>query len=206
MLRHHSQIVNCGTTNQLQNKLYPTRSREVRSLGTRRAATYFSRDTRDARDQKSYAQSQQAAVEMTVVDDFATDQRPVILYDGVCNMCNGAVNVMLDWDKTGVCRLAALQSPAGRRLLQRSGRHPDDISSIVLVEPNASYIRSEAVLRIAQKLSIPVALIAWMAWLVPTFVRDPVYDLVANNRYSFLGKRDTCRLMDETHASRFVVD
>jgi predicted DCC family thiol-disulfide oxidoreductase YuxK len=64
---------------------------------------------------------------------FQADSRPVILFDGVCNLCNGGVNFMLDWDRRGEFRLAALQSPAGRKLLQRSGRSPDDISSIVLV-------------------------------------------------------------------------
>lgn len=54
----------------------------------------------------------------------AADRRPVILFDGVCNMCNGGVNFMLDWDKEGVYRYAALQSEAGRQLLARSGRHP----------------------------------------------------------------------------------
>jgi len=76
-------------------------------------------------------------------DDFGTDQRPVILYDGVCNLCNGAVNFMLDWDTSARFRLAALQSPAGRRLLARCGRSPDDISSIVLVEAGARALPQE---------------------------------------------------------------
>ena len=61
--------------------------------------------------------------------------------------CNGGVNFMLDWDKAGEYRFAALQSDAGKALLRRSGRREDDISSIVLVEPDASYIKSEAILR-----------------------------------------------------------
>ena len=77
----------------------------------------------------------------TTVDDyFAQDKRPVILFDGVCNLCNVAVNVVLQTERTaadspGAVRFAALQSAAGRALLQRAGRAPDDISSIVLVEP-----------------------------------------------------------------------
>ena len=68
-------------------------------------------------------------------------------------MCNGGVNFMLDWDREGVYRFAALQSDAGRRLLQRCGRSPDDISSIVLVEAaGGSYTKASAVLRIAQRL------------------------------------------------------
>lgn len=64
------------------------------------------------------------------VDYFADDKRPVILFDGVCNMCNAGVNFVLDWDPEGKVRMAALQSEAGRALLQRSGRSADDISSI----------------------------------------------------------------------------
>ncbi len=86
---------------------------------------------------------------------FATDQRPIILFDGMCNLCNGAVNFMLDWDTQGAFRLAALQSDAGRALLQKCGRHPDDISSIVLVQADGQhFIRSEAVLRIAQGMQV----------------------------------------------------
>jgi len=64
---------------------------------------------------------------------FETDERPIILYDGVCNLCNGGVNFMLDWDspneERGNFRFAALQSEVGKALLQRSGRRPDDIST-----------------------------------------------------------------------------
>lgn len=64
---------------------------------------------------------------------FATDKRPIILFDGVCNLCNGGVNLALDLDPPGNLRFAALQSDAGRSLLKRAGRDPNDISSIVLV-------------------------------------------------------------------------
>jgi predicted DCC family thiol-disulfide oxidoreductase YuxK len=126
------------------------------------------------------------------------------LFDGVCNLCNGAVNFLLDWDKSGQYRLAALQSPAGQSLLQRSGRAPNDISSIVLVEQDASYIKSEAILRIARRLNIPFYMLASLGLPVPLFVRDPVYDLVANNRYNLLGKRNVCRLGDERFTERFL--
>ena len=88
-------------------------------------------------------------------DVFRKDKRPVILFDGVCNMCNGGVNFALDWDVTGEFRFAALQSETGRALLQRSGRQPDDISSIVLVEEYKACFKSDAVLRIAKNLRAP---------------------------------------------------
>lgn len=137
---------------------------------------------------------------------FETDQRPVILYDGVCNLCNGAVNFMLDWDGAAVFRMAALQSDAGKQLLQRSGRAPDDISSIVLVENDASYIKSEAILRIGAKLALPISLLSYLGFPIPLLIRDFAYDQVANNRYSFLGRRDVCRLRDPRFDDRFLVE
>ena len=138
---------------------------------------------------------------------------------------------MLDNDTNGSFRLAALQSPAGRRLLRSCGRSPEDISSIVLVEgysqqqrsgaPSSSasaggpssraanrnlkhYIKSEAVLRIAAKLPNGFPLLAMFGLAFPWFISEPVYDMVANNRYGFLGKRTACRLSDDRHADRFI--
>jgi predicted DCC family thiol-disulfide oxidoreductase YuxK len=86
---------------------------------------------------------------------FEQDDRPIILYDGVCNLCNGGVNFMLDWDspneERGRFRFAALQSNVGRALLQRSGRRPDDCNSIILaLKDGNTYAKGEAVLRIGQ--------------------------------------------------------
>ena len=145
---------------------------------------------------------------------FATDVRPVILFDGVCNMCNGAVNLALDWDPSAKLRFSALQSNVGRALLQANGREADDISSIVLVTPDGAYIKSDAILRITEELTpswlpVPLAKPAAIAGrtLVPKFLRDLIYDGVADNRYSILGMRDECRFGDENEfAARFVDD
>lgn len=148
-------------------------------------------------------------------DLFAQDERPIILFDGVCNLCSGAVNLVLDWDKPrdirGRLRFAALQSDVGRMLLQREGRSPDDISSIVLVTKDRAFFKSDAVLRIGQQMGsgtalaplFPVTSTAGLL-LVPPIVRDSVYDLVANNRYNLLGKRTQCRVSDARFDERFV--
>ena len=111
---------------------------------------------------------------------------------------------MLDWDTKGVCRFAALQSPAGKALLQRSNRSPNDISSIVLVEENTSYIKSEAILRTALRLNIPFPVLASLGLLFPLGFRDFTYDTIADNRYNFFGKSGQCRLSDARFADRFV--
>jgi predicted DCC family thiol-disulfide oxidoreductase YuxK len=132
------------------------------------------------------------------------DSRPIILYDGVCNLCNGGVNFMLKYDTAGNCRFAALQSSAGRALLVRSNRSPDDISSIVFVEELMSHIKSEAILRIALKLNFPFPIAARIGLAFPMSFRDAIYDFIANNRYSFFGKSTICRLNDTRFANRFI--
>jgi predicted DCC family thiol-disulfide oxidoreductase YuxK len=131
----------------------------------------------------------------------------VILFDGVCNLCNGGVNLALDLDPPGKLRFAALQSDAGRALLARAGRDPSDISSIVLVEEHAAYVKSDAVLRIATYLENPaLPAAAALGMVFPGALRDAVYDLVAANRYELLGLKDECRLGDDRFDDRFVAD
>ncbi|CAM9878316.1 unnamed protein product [Ectocarpus sp. 8 AP-2014] len=162
------------------------------------------------------AQQQQQSSALELVDDaailpgiaagvFEKDARPVLLYDGVCNMCNGFVNLFLDIDTDEKFRFSALQSQTGRALLALSGRSPDDISSIVLVEQSgAAHIQSDALLRMGRLLGGPVGLVLLPGVLVPKFVRNKMYDTVADNRYSVMGKRDVCRCSDERYADRFI--
>ncbi|KAL7448996.1 hypothetical protein ACHAWC_001105, partial [Mediolabrus comicus] len=79
--------------------------------------------------------------------------RPIILFDGVCNLCNSAVNLALDWDPSGKLRFAALQSKVGQNLLQAHGRDANDISSIVFITPKGAYTKSDAILGITQELN-----------------------------------------------------
>ena len=141
----------------------------------------------------------------------------MVLFDGVCNMCNGGVDFMVRWEAARrpgepPLRFAALQSEPGRALLQECGRAPDDISSIVLVAGGAGggggraralggpeagsdfWIKSEAILRIAQECRAPLPWLAAALHLLPLTFRDAVYDFVAANRYSVFGRRDECRL------------
>merc|ERR1719491_2266694 len=142
---------------------------------------------------------------------FKTDKRPIILFDGVCNLCNGAVNLALDWDPKGKLRFSALQSNVGRALLESNGRKSDDISSIVLVTDSAAYTKSDAILKISQELAPPflpmkqLSVIGLIA--VPKILRDLIYDGVADNRYDLMGKRNSCRFdADGDFDDRFVKD
>ncbi|XP_011042730.1 PREDICTED: DCC family protein At1g52590, chloroplastic [Populus euphratica] len=125
---------------------------------------------------------------------FEKDSRPIMLFDGVCNLCNGGVRFVRDNDRNRRIRYEALQSEAGRKLLRRSGRAPDDISSVVLVERDRSHIKSEAVLKIMEYIDLPFPQLAFFLQIVPLFLRDFVYDNVANNRYTIFGRSESCEI------------
>lgn len=163
----------------------------------------------DPRQSSKYQLAEPSEVSRRV---FKSDKRPIILFDGVCNLCNGAVNTALDWDPNGKLRFSALQSDVGRSLLRANGRDGNDISSIVLVTETGAYIKSDAILRITEALTpfrlLPLKPAAKLGrWVVPRFLRDLIYDGVANNRYDLMGKRDQCRFdADGEFEDRFVDD
>ncbi|XP_048129739.1 DCC family protein At1g52590, chloroplastic [Rhodamnia argentea] len=125
---------------------------------------------------------------------FEQDSRPIMLFDGVCNLCNGGVRFVRANDRNRRIRFEALQSEAGKKLLRRSGRDPDDISSVVLVEKERSYIKSDAVLKIMEYINLPFPQLAFFLQFVPIFLRDFLYDNVANNRYAFFGRSESCEI------------
>ncbi|KAI9107509.1 hypothetical protein K1719_021546 [Acacia pycnantha] len=125
---------------------------------------------------------------------FDQDQRPIMLFDGVCNLCNGGVKFVRDNDINKRIRFEPLQSEGGKMLLRRSGRAPDDISSVVLVEKDRAYIKSEAVLKIMEYIDLPFPQLAFFLQFVPLFLRDFAYDNVANNRYAIFGRSESCEI------------
>lgn len=117
--------------------------------------------------------------------------RPVVLFDGVCNLCNSAVRWLVEHDPEGRLSFASLQSSAARRVLDAAG--VDEASelpdSMVLVDRKGVHVRSTAALRIAGLLGFPYSL-GRIAILVPRPLRDAVYRLIARNRYRWFGRRD----------------
>jgi predicted DCC family thiol-disulfide oxidoreductase YuxK len=133
---------------------------------------------------------------------------PVMLYDGVCGFCNKSVQLILDRDRRGSIRFAALQSDYGLAVIER---HPElrDIDSVVFVETSTDvndervHVRSNAALKIASYLGG-----FWRVFLaakvIPRPARDYLYDLFARNRYRLFGKYDTCMLPPPEVRSRFI--
>jgi predicted DCC family thiol-disulfide oxidoreductase YuxK len=127
----------------------------------------------------------------------------VILFDGVCNLCNGFVQFVIRRDPAGRFRFGTLQSEAARRLIASSavtGPLPD---SIVLVEDGRIWTQSSAALRVARRLSFPWPL-AYAFVLVPRALRDWVYQVVARNRYRWFGKREVCMVPTPALRARFI--
>lgn len=127
----------------------------------------------------------------------------VVLFDGVCKLCNATVKFLLRFDTRRRFKLCACQSPAGQAILRHLGLPTDTFESFVLVEGSRAYFKSTAVVRILVRLPFPWPLAA-ISWLVPWFIRDWVYDRIAKNRYRIFGKYDACLLPSPEHAGRFL--
>jgi predicted DCC family thiol-disulfide oxidoreductase YuxK len=127
----------------------------------------------------------------------------VVLFDGVCNLCNASVNFIIDRDPAGHFKFAALQSEAASGMLAPCGPSGEALSSVVLLEEGRCYERSAAALRIARRLSGAWPLL-YAFVVVPRPLRDAVYDWVARNRYRWFGKRDACRLPTPELRARFL--
>ena len=131
------------------------------------------------------------------------EQHPIILFDGVCNFCNGAINFILRQDKQGVFRFAPLQSAKGQELLRQFDLPQQSFDSFILLDEGKVYKSSSAGLRLYNKLP-------WywkwtqVFWIVPQFVRDAVYDAIARNRYRWFGKKDQCMVPTPEIKSRFL--
>ena len=133
----------------------------------------------------------------------ATDQ-PILFFDGLCNLCNGAVQWFIQRDRAGKLRYASLQSDLARELLPAAGVDPEQLSSLVLLKDGKAHTKSAGALAAAGHLTGPWSALAKVAGLVPAALRDPVYDLIARNRYRWFGKRDACLLPRPEWRDRFV--
>jgi predicted DCC family thiol-disulfide oxidoreductase YuxK len=126
-----------------------------------------------------------------------------ILFDGVCNLCNGFVQFVIERDANAHFRFAALSSPAAARLLADAGVRLPLPDTIILIQDGAVYYRSDAPLRIARGLKFPWPL-AYGLVVVPRFVRDRVYDFIAARRYRWFGRRETCMVPTPELQRRFL--
>jgi predicted DCC family thiol-disulfide oxidoreductase YuxK len=127
----------------------------------------------------------------------------IILFDGVCNLCNGAVNFIIDRDPKAIFKFAALQSEQGQQLLRQAQLPANTLNSVILVQEGQVYTRSAAALRIASQLSGGWKLMSIFR-IIPTPLRDWVYDYIAKHRYSWFGHTEACRMPTAELKSRFL--
>jgi len=130
--------------------------------------------------------------------------KKIILFDGVCNLCNSAINFVIKRDKKDIFRYASLQSEVGQKLVKERNIDLAKIDSIILIDPNIAYYhKSTAALQIAKLLSNPYPLFS-VFLVLPRFLRDWGYDFVAKNRYGWFGKKESCMIPTPELKSLFI--
>lgn len=133
--------------------------------------------------------------------------KKIILFDGVCNLCNGAINFVIDRDKSDVFRYASLQGKTGARLLAERNIDPEETDSIVLIEPGmAWFVKSDAAIEIARDLGWPWKALSLFSYILPGVFRDKIYDLIAANRYKWFGRKEQCMIPTPALRSKFLDD
>lgn len=128
---------------------------------------------------------------------------PVILFDGVCNLCNGWVRFVVRHDPTGILRFAAQQSSIGQALIQKHLSGSQQLSSVILLAGNTVYTESTAILEICARLAPPWSWIAVLR-VIPRRLRDICYRFIVRHRYQWFGRTDTCQVPSADTRSRFI--
>jgi predicted DCC family thiol-disulfide oxidoreductase YuxK len=132
------------------------------------------------------------------------NQQRVILFDGICNLCNGSVTFVLQREKEPVFQFASIQSEAGQEFLEWCGLPKDYSQAVILIDRGKVYLGSTAALKIGQQLRFPWSFVSHAGFIVPGFIRDWVYNQIAVHRYQWFGKRDVCMVPTETLRARFL--
>lgn len=127
----------------------------------------------------------------------------LLLFDGVCNLCDQTVQWVLAHDRRGIVKFCSIQSELGSRLYRERGFDPEEPHSMVLITPEGSFAKSDAALQLAKLMG---GRLAWFSWarVIPRPLRDLAYSFVARNRYRFFGKKDQCWLLRPEWKERFV--
>lgn len=138
------------------------------------------------------------------IDSLQRGNKKIILFDGVCNLCNRAIQYIIQHDKKDIYRYAPLQSEIGKRLVKERAIDTSKVDSFILIEPNvAYYTKSSAALKIGKSFGGGYKLLALLEWIPQTF-RDWVYDVIARNRYRWFGKKSACMVPTPELKAKFL--
>ena len=130
-------------------------------------------------------------------------QHPIILFDGLCNLCDGAVQFVVKHDDDKKFLFASLQSESGQQILKQFNLPLENFNSFVLLQNNNVYSRSTAALLVAKQLSGAIKLIYFFI-IVPAFIRDWVYNWISKRRYKWFGKKEACIVPTPELKARFL--
>ena len=127
----------------------------------------------------------------------------IILFDGVCNLCNGSVIFILKHENAPIFHFASLQSRSGKELLTWCGLPRDYLDAVIYIEKGNVHLGSTAALKVGQRLKFPWSRISSLGLLVPKSIRDWVYRQIGTHRYQWSGKRDVCMVTTKELRARF---
>ncbi len=131
------------------------------------------------------------------------NKHKIILFDGVCNLCNDSVKLVIKHDKKDLFRFTALQSDAGVLMVTKHGIDTSKTDSILLIDQDKIYAKSTAALKVARHLSGGYPLL-YGFMIVPNFIRNWVYDIIAKNRYKWFGRKDSCMIPTAELKKKFL--
>ena len=127
----------------------------------------------------------------------------IILFDGVCNLCSGAVQFVIKHDPHAKFTFASLQSDTGKKLLEAHNLPSNQLNSFVLIQEERAYTKSTAALKVVMQLTGLIKLLYGFI-IVPVFIRNAVYTLISNNRYKWFGKKEACMIPSPSLKQRFL--
>ena len=137
------------------------------------------------------------------MDIVNNKENSILLFDGVCNLCNSAVQFVIKRDKKKKFLYTSLQSKTGQKLLLKYGLNLSDFDSFILIENKKYFTKSTAALKIAKGLG-GIWSMLYIFIIIPKFSRNAIYDFIAQNRYKWFGKRDECMLPSPEFKDRFL--
>jgi len=130
-------------------------------------------------------------------------EKPILLFDGVCNLCNSTIQFVLKRDKKHYFKFASLQSNYGQLFLKKNKLPTSIYDTFILIEGNSYTIKSSAILKVFKQLS-GLWPILYIFIIIPKIIRDALYNIIAKNRYHIFGKKDSCMIPDKEIISRFM--
>ncbi len=132
------------------------------------------------------------------------ENKQLVLFDGVCNLCNDAINYVIKHDKNNVFMFAPLQSETGKQIIEKFNIDTRKMDSILLYSSgNELTYKSKAAIKIASKLGFPRNLLP-VFYVIPPFIRNSVYDFIAKNRYKWFGRKESCMIPTKELNAKFL--